>query len=50
MEEMPFNDISYRQFLNEEKLMGSRCKKCHALFLPPPADLHQMPWDRDGVG
>jgi len=35
MEEMPFNDISYRQFLNEEKLMGSRCKKCHALFLPP---------------
>lgn len=35
MEERPFNDISYRQFLNEEKLMGSRCKECAALFLPP---------------
>ena len=35
MEERPFNDISYEQFLNEEKLMGSRCKKCGALSLPP---------------
>jgi len=35
MEEKPFSDISYNQFLNEEKLMGSRCKKCNALFLPP---------------
>lgn len=35
MEEMLFNDISYKQFLNEEKLMGSRCKQCDALFLPP---------------
>jgi len=35
MEERPFSDISYRQFLNEEKLMGSRCKQCHALFVPP---------------
>jgi len=35
MEERPFSDISYEQFLNEEKLMGSRCKKCHALFVPP---------------
>lgn len=30
-----FSDIYYEQFLNEEKLMGSRCKKCGALFLPP---------------
>jgi len=35
VEEMPFNDISYKQFLNEERLMGSRCKQCDALFLPP---------------
>mgnify|MGYP001113942831 CR=1 FL=1 len=35
MEEMPFSDISYNQFLNEEKLMGSRCKKCGTLFAPP---------------
>ena len=35
MQERPFSDISYEQFLNEEKLMGSRCKKCGSLFLPP---------------
>jgi len=35
MEQRPFNDISYEQFLNEEKLMGSRCKKCGTLFVPP---------------
>ena len=35
MEERPFSDISYDQFLNEEKLMGSRCKKCGSQFIPP---------------
>lgn len=35
MEARPFSDISYRRFLNEEKLMGSKCRKCGALFLPP---------------
>jgi uncharacterized OB-fold protein len=35
MAERPFSDISYEQFLNEEKLMGSRCKKCGGLFAPP---------------
>ena len=35
MEERPFSDISYEQFLNEEKIMGCRCKKCQALYLPP---------------
>jgi len=35
MEAMPFNDISYERFLSEEKLMGSRCEKCGALFVPP---------------
>jgi hypothetical protein len=35
MEQRPFSDISYEQYLSEEKLMGSRCKKCKALFVPP---------------
>jgi len=35
MEQRPFSDISYEQFLNEEKIMGSQCKKCKALFAPP---------------
>ncbi len=35
MEERPFSDISYQQFLNEEKLMGSKCKRCGALYAPP---------------
>jgi uncharacterized OB-fold protein len=35
MEGRPFNDTSYEQFLNERKIMGSKCKKCGALALPP---------------
>jgi len=35
MEDKPFNDTSYEQFLNEGKIMGSKCKKCGALALPP---------------
>jgi len=35
MEERPFNDNSYQQFLNEEKLMGSKCKACGAVSVPP---------------
>lgn len=35
MEARSFSDISYEQFLNEDKLMGSRCNKCGALFVPP---------------
>jgi uncharacterized OB-fold protein len=35
MEERPFSDISFEKYLNEEKLMGSRCKQCNALFIPP---------------
>lgn len=37
MEDKPFNIFSFNQFLNEEKLMGCRCRKCGALFLPPRA-------------
>jgi len=35
MENLPFNDTSYQRYLNELKIMGSRCKKCGALALPP---------------
>ena len=35
MEERPFSDDSYGQFLNEEKLMGSKCQQCGAVFIPP---------------
>ena len=35
MEERPFITASHEQFLNEGKLMGSRCQKCGTLFLPP---------------
>jgi hypothetical protein len=35
MNDKPFNDTSYEQFLNECKIMGSKCKKCGALALPP---------------
>ena len=37
MEVTPFNDISYERFLSKEKLMGSRCRKCGAFFVPPRA-------------
>ena len=35
MEERAFSDISYAQFLGEEKLMGSNCKQCGAVYAPP---------------
>ena len=35
MEERPISALSFHQFLNEEKLMGSKCKKCGTLFTPP---------------
>lgn len=35
MEERPFSDISYRKFLDEDKLMGSKCRKCGQLYVPP---------------
>lgn len=31
----PFNDIAYNQYLNEEKLMGCRCRKCGEGYVPP---------------
>ena len=56
MEERPFNDISYEQFLAEERLMGSKCKGCGALFVPPrPICIHcgssEMEWvEANGKG
>ena len=35
MEGRPFNDISYERFLSEDKLIGSKCKRCDALYVPP---------------
>jgi uncharacterized OB-fold protein len=35
VEERPFITASHEQFLNEGKLMGSRCQKCGVLSLPP---------------
>ena len=35
MEVRPFNDISYERFVSEDKLMGSKCRKCGALSVPP---------------
>ena len=35
MIDKPLSDVSYEQFLREDKLMGSRCKKCGDVFTPP---------------
>ena len=35
MNDRPFNDNSYEEFLKEDKIMGAKCKKCGALSLPP---------------
>jgi uncharacterized OB-fold protein len=35
MEEKEFTAASFYRLLDDKKLMGSRCKRCGALFLPP---------------
>ena len=35
MGERDFTSTSFYEFLGEHKLMGSRCKSCGALYLPP---------------
>ena len=35
MKERAISDIYYEQYLNEKKIMGSRCKECGARFVPP---------------
>lgn len=36
-EARPFTHASFQQFLNEGKLMASRCADCGGLYLPPRA-------------
>ena len=35
MEERLFSDISFEKYLHEKKLMGSRCRMCRTLYVPP---------------
>ncbi|MFC1981311.1 Zn-ribbon domain-containing OB-fold protein [Chloroflexota bacterium] len=35
MEERSISTLSFNKFLNENKLMGSKCKKCGTLYSPP---------------
>ena len=35
MEEKEFTAASFYRFLDRKKLMGSKCKECGTLFLPP---------------
>lgn len=35
MEEKEFTAASFYRFLDDKKLMGSKCKKCGTLFTPP---------------
>ena len=56
MEEKPMSDHTFEQFLNEDKLMGSRCTACDTLFVPPRAICPQchrseMEWvEMEGTG
>ena len=49
MEQRDFTATSFNKFLGEKKLMGSKCQKCGAVYLPPrPLCLNchdtQMEW------
>ena len=49
MEQRAFSDISHNKFLNEEKLMGVKCKKCGTVFAParpicPKCKGQEMEW------
>lgn len=35
MQERPFSDVSFEKYLGEDKLMGSRCRQCGVLYMPP---------------
>jgi uncharacterized OB-fold protein len=56
MSERGFDGTAFYHYLGEEKLMGSRCKSCGALHLPPRAlcpSCHgaEMAWkEMDGCG
>lgn len=46
--ERPFSAASFNQFLNERKLMGSRCEQCGTVYLPPRAICPACHSDRMG--
>jgi uncharacterized OB-fold protein len=56
MSERPFTSASFNQYLSEERLMGSTCQACGAIYLPPRplcAACHgdEMAWvDMEGRG
>jgi len=35
MVDKPFTSVSFNQFLSERRLMGSKCHKCGAVYVPP---------------
>lgn len=35
MQSKPISDIAFNQYLTEDKLMGSKCKNCGSLSVPP---------------
>lgn len=35
LDQRPFTETSFHTFLAERKLMGSRCRSCGAVYLPP---------------
>ena len=37
VEKRPFTATSFYEYLNEKKLMGTRCPTCDEIFLPPRA-------------
>ena len=53
MEARTINDVSYEMYLREEKLMGSKCRRCGARFLPPRpicTECHQPEMDWEEIG
>jgi uncharacterized OB-fold protein len=56
VDEQPISDYGYQQYLEEEKLMGSRCTACGALYVPPrgrcsACQQAQMEWQQmQGTG
>jgi len=50
MEERAFSDISHGKFLNEDKLMGSKCKKCGYISCPARAICPKCKgWDMEWI-
>ncbi len=41
-----FTSVVFNRFLSEHKLMGARCRKCGALYLPPRAICPQCHGDQ----